>query len=158
MMNSPDIADNIKSHLQSLKMLRSLSELISLCWYFSPDKQEENNKQHYFIFLFRLFQSVSTSHSVVFANLFFEKCLFLCVFQYSKHDIMLHGLVTICQRITSSAVCPSPHQPSLETSLMMASVTWPLSLGSVTQHDAGRGHQYLTQCHGVLQYMERNTN
>ena len=53
---------------------------------------------------------------------------------------MLHGLLrgSLDQQFVT--------QPSLETSLLMASVTWPHhSLGSVTQHDAGRGHKYVTQ-------------
>ena len=53
---------------------------------------------------------------------------------------MLHGLLrgSLDQQFVTL--------PSLETSLLMASVTWPHhSLASVTQHDAGRGHKYVTQ-------------
>ena len=118
--------------------------------------QEENNKHHLFYFALICFKLYR--HLTLFClPIYSLKNVYFCVFSNIQNTIMLHGLVTICQRITSSAVCPSPHQPSLETSLMMASVTWPLSLGSVTQHDAGRGHKYVTQCHGVLQYMVRNT-
>ena len=112
--------------------------------------QEENNKQHYFILLlcFNLYRHLS----LLCLPIYSLKNVYFCVFSNIQNTIMLHGLVTICQRITRSAVCPSPHQPSLETSLMMASVTWPHSLGSVTQHDAGRGHKYVTQSCVTVSY------
>ena len=148
MMNSPDNADKIKSHLQSLKMLRSLFELISLCWYFSPDDKRKTTKQHYFIWLSRSLQfTILYRHltdCVVFANIFFEKCLFLYI-QYPKHDNIIHYFLTICQRITWSAVCPSPHHciisddPRHVASQPGLTLSW-----GVTQHDAGRGHKCVT--------------
>ena len=104
--------------------------------------QEENNKPHYFILLFLLFQfnCIDISLCCVCQFILWKMFIFVCFPIFKTPDIMLHGLLrgSLDQQFVT--------QPSLETSLLMASVTWPHhSLGSVTQHDAGRGHKYVTQ-------------